>query len=178
MKINPRRLRRAAATSMVLAALLSTAHAQRPRRDAASSASAAVRSFFKFHLAHDMGFTEHNLRLRRRWLTPELYGLLRDELRRAAARAKSQPDEAPYIDGDPFTDSQEYPNSFRLGKSVSSGGASVVQVVFVNAGRTPREREERTVSVTVSGSGARWLIGNVRSEGGEDLLTLLRKPRE
>lgn len=154
------------------------ARAQSPRRAPAVSPRQTAQSFYRFHLAHGMDFNERNLRQRRRWLTAELYDLLRDEFRKEAERAKTHPDEAPFIEGDPFTDSQEYPKSFRVGNAISSGGSSVVKVVFIGEGRTPRDREERTVSVTMRRVGARWLIGNIKSAGGEDLLTLLRKPRE
>jgi hypothetical protein len=153
------------------------ARAQSPRRAPASSPRQAVESFYRFHFSHGMDFTGRNLRQRRRWLTAELYGLLRDEFRKEAERAKAHPDEAPFIEGDPFTDTQEYPKSFRVGNPVASGASSVVNVVLVSAGRTPSEREERTASVTLRRVGARWLISNIRGEGGEDLLTLLRKPR-
>src|SRR5437773_1260655 len=60
-----------------------------------------VRSFYRYHFAHDRGFTRAALD-RRHWLTAELYGLLRYERER-----KTAPDEVPFLDGDPFTDSQE-----------------------------------------------------------------------
>ncbi|HVG29219.1 MAG TPA: DUF3828 domain-containing protein [Pyrinomonadaceae bacterium] len=154
------------------------ARAQGQRRAPAVSPRQTAQSFYRFHFAHGMDFTERNLRQRRRWLTAELYDLLRDEFRKEAERAKAHPDEAPFIEGDPFTDSQEYPKSFRVGNAISSGGSSVVHVTLVWVGRAPHEREERAVSVTMRRVGARWLIGNIKSAGGEDLLTLLRKPRE
>jgi hypothetical protein len=154
------------------------ARAQNTRRAPAASPRQTAQSFYRFHLAHGMEFTERNLRQRRRWLTAELYDLLREEFRKEAERAKAHPDEAPFIEGDPFTDSQEYPKSFRVGNYISSGGSSVVKVVFIGEGRAPRGREERTVSVTMRLVGARWLIGNIKGAGGEDLLTLLRRPRE
>jgi hypothetical protein len=157
--------------------LATPARAQNTRRASATSPRQAAQSFFRFHFAHGMDFTESNLRRRRRWLTAELYDLLRDEFRKEAERAKTHPDEAPFIEGDPFTDSQEYPKSFRVGDFISSGGSSVVHVVFVWPGRAPRESEERAVTVTMRRSGARWLVSNIKSAGGEDLLTLLRKPR-
>ena len=150
---------------------------QGARRAPAASPRQTAQSFYRFHFTHGMDFTERNLRQRRRWLTAELYDLLRDEFRKEAERAKAHPDEAPFVEGDPFTDSQEYPKSFRVGNSIASGGSALVRVVFVGAGRTPRGRDEREVSVTMRWVGARWLIGNIKSAGGEDLLTLLRKPR-
>jgi hypothetical protein len=167
--------------SFLLLALLAVSPApvaaQKSRRAPGADARQTVQSFFRFHFADGMDFTAENVEQRRRWLTPELYALLRDEFRKEADRAKAQPDEAPFIDGDPFTNSQEYPQSFRLGKSVQSGETAVVQVIFVWPGRTARERSERDVSVTLRRGGRRWLIANVKGEGEEDLLTLLRKPR-
>jgi hypothetical protein len=155
-----------------------TARAQRERRPPVVSPRQAVESFYRFHFADGMDFTEQNLRQRRRWLTAELYDLLRDEFRKEAERAKAHPDEAPFIEGDPFTDAQEYPKKFRVGNAISSGGSSVVTVALVWNGRGPHEREERKVSVTLRWVGSRWLISNLKGEGGEDLLALLRKPRE
>ena len=80
----------------------------------------AVRAFYTFHLAHNKDLTVRNVRLRKRWLTPDLYKLLLDELREAEAR-KTHPDEAPYFEGDPLTDSQEYPDSFRVGNAEVNG---------------------------------------------------------
>jgi hypothetical protein len=155
------------------------AWAQKNRRLApAASARQTVDSFFRFHFAHGMDFTERNLRQRRHWLTPELYDLLREEFRKEAKRAGAHPDEAPFIEGDPFTNSQEYPKSFSVGQAIASGGFSIVKIELFWAGRTPGEREHRTASVTLSLSGARWLISNIKSADGEDLLVLLRKPRE
>lgn len=173
-------LHKSAILSVLLACCFAThARAQKStRRAPVASPRQTAQSFYRFHFAHGMDFTERNLRQRRRWLTTELYDLLREEFRKEAERAKSHPDEAPFIEGDPFTDSQEYPKSFRVGGSISSGGSSIVKVVFVWTGQVHREREEREVSVTMRWIGSRWLIGNIKSAGGEDLLTLLRKPRE
>lgn len=78
----------------------------------------AVRSFYTFHLAHNKDFTLRNIQQqRKRFLTPELYGLLVNEIKRQAVYSKAHPDEAPDYEGDPLTDSQEYPDSFRVGKA-------------------------------------------------------------
>ncbi|MFY9571481.1 MAG: hypothetical protein WAV20_08795, partial [Blastocatellia bacterium] len=70
---------------------------------ARAPASNAVRSFYKYHLAHNKDFTVRNVRLRKRWLTPELYRLLLKELNRQAEYSKTHPDEVPDFNGDPFT---------------------------------------------------------------------------
>src|SRR6266536_1398959 len=82
-------------------------HARQPDRQFA--ATATVRAFYKFHFSHDQTFTPKTLVRRRKWLTPELYDLLRYELERDTPK-----DEPPEIEGDPFTDSQEGPTSFRI----------------------------------------------------------------
>lgn len=45
-----------------------------------SPAIVAVRSFYAFHLAHNKDFTLRNIQQRKRFLTPELYGLHDDHL--------------------------------------------------------------------------------------------------
>lgn len=163
---------------VLLACLASGAFAQRQPRESPCSARQVVQSFYRFHLAHDMGFTGRNIERRRRWLTPELYDLLRAELRRSAKQSAKHPDEEPFFDGDPFTDSQDTPNSFRLGKIVESGNTATVEIVFVWGAASSRDREERTAIITLSKSAACWQIGNVKNADDEDLLTLLHKARE
>src|SRR5687768_13132941 len=62
--------------------------------DPQDAAVRAVRSFYTFHLARNKDLTASNVRLRRRFLTAELYKLLLDELKREAERSKTHPDEA------------------------------------------------------------------------------------
>ena len=64
-----------------------------------AAAITAVRSFYKFHLAHNKDFTLRNVQQRKRFLTPELHGLLVSEIKRQAAYSKAHPDEAPYFEG-------------------------------------------------------------------------------
>jgi len=52
-------------------------------------ALAVVRSFYQFHVAHNKDFTVRNIRQRKRWLTPELFGLLLAELKREAEESKA-----------------------------------------------------------------------------------------
>lgn len=118
----PIRVRR----SSWLAALLlaGAATAARPQSPAAAPVS-VVRAFYRFHFAHDMAFTRAAVRQRARWLTPDLNALCR-----AYFAAPSPADEPPAIDGDPFTDSQEYPASFRLGAATVAGDTALVPVTF------------------------------------------------
>ena len=67
-----------------------------------------------------MGFSEASVRERSAWLAPELVDLCH-----AYFQKPVHPDEVPDVDGDPFTDSQEYPKSFSVGRpSVSDRSGS------------------------------------------------------
>jgi hypothetical protein len=136
-------------------------------------ASAAVRTFYRYHFAHDKAFSKPNVERRRRWLAPELYRLLLNEFARYETHRKTNPDDAPYMEGDPFTDTQEYPDSYRVGASVAgSDDSASVPVTFLSHGR-----ESGKIEVEVMRRGGAWLILNLHYEGDEaDLLTQLRRP--
>ena len=155
------------ACAAALCALPLSAPAQTP-----AAAARAVRSFYQYHFAHDRGFLRANVERRRRWLTPELYGLMVNEFRRAAAHRKTHPDDVPFVDGDPFTNAQEYPDTFRAGRAAVRGDAAEVPVTF----RWRATAETKTVRVELRRRKGRWLISNLTPEGGADLLKLLRRP--
>ena len=138
-------------------------------------ASRAVRSFYTFHLGRNKDFTVSNIRLRRRWLTPELYKLLLGELKRDAEQRKAHPDEAPYFEGDPLTDSQEYPDSFRMGKTEVSGDRAKVTVTLQWSARTSRGRDQRDIVVEVIKRGAGWLINDIINNQGSRLQDELKR---
>ena len=135
----------------------------------------AVRSFYTYHLARNKDFTVRNVRLRKRWLTPELYNLLLGELKREAERSKADPDEAPYFEGDPLTASQEYPDSFRVGKAEVSGDRAKVTVTLLWSDLTSRGRDKRDIVVEVSKRGAAWLINDIIDSAGSKLQDELRR---
>ena len=135
----------------------------------------AVRSFYTFHLARSKDFTVRNVQLRKRFLTPELYGLLLKELKRQAAESKAHPDEAPDFEGDPLTDSQEYPDSFRMGKAEVSGDVAKVTVALLWSPRTGRGRDKRDIVVEVTKSGGGWLINDIIDNQGSRLRDQLKR---
>ena len=170
-------IRKAAAVSILLITCPAPhIYAFASRRAEVAAAQRAVRSFLEFHFARDMGFTQRNLSLRRRWLTPELYARLRAELLREARRAKAHPDEAPYINGDPFTDSQLYPNTFRIGKAKHTGKRVEVEVSFVWIRDGGAFEMERTVTAFVTGRNGKWLINDIVGENGKGILSKLSRP--
>ena len=147
--------------------------AQTPDR---SSAASAVRSFYTFHLAHKKDFTAANVRLRRQWLTPEFYGLFLGELKRQAEYSKAHPDEAPEFEGDPFTDSQEYPDSFRVGTVITNGNRAKATITFDWSAKTSRGADSRNLTVEMIKAGAVWLINDILASDGSSLREQFQKP--
>jgi hypothetical protein len=123
-----------------------------------------VASFYSFHLAHDMGFSAGNVSRRAAWLSPGLLTLCKAYFARP-----SSPDLVPGVDGDPFTDSQEYPETFQVGQVRLSGNGATVTVSL--SGRETRPRSVRVVLVLVKGS---WLIDDVRYGSGPSFRKLLQ----
>lgn len=140
-------------------------------------ALSTVRSFYTFHLAHNKNFTVRNVQQRKRWLTPELYGLLLKELKQQAAESKAHPDEAPYFEGDPFTDSQEYPDSYRVGKADLSGDVAKVTVTLLWSARTSRGRDKRDIVVELTRSTGTWVINDIINNQGSRLSDELKRER-
>jgi hypothetical protein len=129
----------------------------------AAEAADAVRAFYTFHFAHDMAFTRAAVRARSRWLSPDLLGHIRAYFARP-----SDPNEVPAIDGDPFTDSQEYPRTFQVVIATVEGDAALVQVSML----WPRA-DRRIVTVVLAAVGGAWRIADVRYVGGEPSLRQL-----
>src|SRR5580765_8113392 len=84
-----------------------------------------AKAFYKYHFAHDMAFTPDELEHRAAWLTPDLVKLCRSYF-----ALPDDPDEAPDMEGDPFTGSQEYPDAYSVGTAVVDGTAARVPVTF------------------------------------------------
>lgn len=130
----------------------------------AASPEAAVKEFYAFHLSHSMGFTKESVALRARWLTDGL----RKECEAWLAAPRS-PDEVPSIDGDPFTDTQEYPTAFQAGPARVSGTTARVPVSFTGPGKV----KSKVVVVLAGGSGG-WRVDDVEEpRGGPSFRKLL-----
>ncbi|HEY9283400.1 MAG TPA: DUF3828 domain-containing protein [Pyrinomonadaceae bacterium] len=165
-----------AAVALLAALVLSALSASDARAQAAQSAAAsaerAAESFYRYHFARDRGFVRANIVQRRRRLSPELYRLMLNEFRREAAFRKARPDEVPFMTGDPFTNAQEYPDTFAVGRATVRGSRATVPVTFGWRGVA----EKRTLQIDLLNQGGRWLIHDVRREGDAGLLKLLRRP--
>ena len=173
-----RRLRHRAPLVWIGIALIQSLTVEAPaaqKTNPADPASSAVRAFYRFHFAHNKAFTARNVRQRQPWLTPELHKLLLDELKREAEESKAHPDEAPYFEGDPFTDSQEPPDSFRVGKSDVNGDRAKVPVTLLWSARTSRGRDKRDIVIELSRAGNRWLVNDVINSDGKRLRDELKR---
>lgn len=152
----------AAALAVALVAVLLLPAVAVPQQ-AGNSAEAVVRAFYAYHITHNTGFTLAAVRRRAKWMSPGLLARCRSYF--AGPR---QPDEVPPIDGDPFTDSQEYPGAFRVGPATVAGDTARVNVTLTWAGG-----DQRTVTVLLVPTGGEWRIDDVRSGTGPSLRELL-----
>ncbi len=132
------------------------------------SGAAAVATARAFYTAHLSGGTTL-LKGKKKWLMPELYRLISTE-----ERKNTSPDEVGYFDGDPWTDSQDPPTSFRIGKADVSTETATVEIVFRWFDRK-KLVEERTCRLKLEKDDGRWLISDIISHEGESLLDELRK---
>ena len=139
-----------------------------------AGAAATVKAFYAFHFKHNFDYTEPGLKQRRRWLDAGLYKLLIAEVK--GSHDSSRQDEAPDLDGDPFTNSQEYPNSFRIGKSEQDGKEATVEVTFVWKEKN-KVVATKQVRVQLAKSADSWKITNIIAEGDDDLVKFLKRSR-
>jgi Protein of unknown function (DUF3828) len=152
--------------SLVVASLLLAAPAAAAEdRSPTATPGDSVQSFYGFHVTHEMGFSKEAVSQRKAWLSPDLLSLCRKYFLRP-----SSPDEVPPIDGDPFTDSQEYPTAFRVEKVRLSRGIATVAVSF--SGPEAQKGSVHVVLVPVKGE---WLIHDVRYVSGPSFRTLLSR---
>lgn len=129
-----------------------------------ASPKAVVDAFYKYHFSHDMAFTPETLQNRAAWLTPSL----KDACRIYFA-LPSDPDEVPDIDGDPFTGSQEYPDSYATGSAAVKEDTARVPLTF-----TWKEDHHSTNGVAVlKNVDGQWLIDDVEFPDQDSIRALL-----
>ncbi len=148
----------AAAALVLVAAPPATAQGAR-------TPEAVVRAFYTYHFAHDMAFTPAAIRRRSRWLAPDLL-----EQIRVYFATPGPADQPSTIDGDPFTDSQEYPRTFRVGTATARGDSAFVPVTVA----WPEGDRRVVTNVLVMSRGA-WKIADLRFADGGTLRKLLRE---
>jgi len=134
----------------------------RPVRPAATPTE-IVQELLVTHFTHDMGFTRESVAPKKAFLSAGLQARIRRYL-----PAPKSADEPPPINGDPFTDSQEYPDRFTLGAARGSATRIIVPVFFAD-GRTTRR-----VDYVLVREGTRWVVDDLVDERRESLRQLLK----
>jgi hypothetical protein len=158
------------AGALVAAALVACAPGalESPQPEAtAVSPEATVTALYSYHFAHDMGFTPDVVSERSAWLAPELLDLCRAYFARPVPE-----DEVPPINGDPFTDSQEYPTRFRVDPVEATSTRALVPVFL-----SWPHGEVRRVNVHVRQTGDAWLVTDLTYESGPSFRELLTEGR-
>ena len=121
-----------------------------------------VQKFFEIHFAHEMGFTRASLEAKESWLSADLARLLHQELNKPAS-----PNEVPNIDGDPFTDSQEYPKGFRVMDVSVKGDKATVRVRFT------WPQQSRVLNVLLVRESGQWRIDDFVYDKDQSLRKLV-----
>lgn len=136
-------------------------------RAAAGDAQAPVRELLLQHLSEQGSpFDAARVSRLQAWLAPSLS----QAFKRWFARPP-RPDEAPYLDGDPFTDTQEPPPSLALGE-LERRGEEATQVVLVDVGGG---RQHRLAYRLQRRDGVGWRIVDIDYGEGVTLLQLMHK---
>ena len=135
-------------------------------RAAKSSPEGVVQRFLEAHFADHMGFTKETVSAKRATMTKAL-----NEKIRAYFAAPGDPDDAPAINGDPFTDTQEYPTRFAVRSNNLSAEGIVIPVEFADA------FAKRTVLFELKRQNGRWLINDLIYDDGSRLTALLSGQR-
>lgn len=108
-------------------------------------AKPAVREFYSFHFGNDMAFSQENLALRERYITPRL----KSELATRQGTA------------DPFTvNSDDVPRAFRVGECSTAAPDRAVYDVLV-FWKDDSRTDQRTIKVELQKIGDTWLVDRV-----------------
>lgn len=139
-----------------------------PLASAAEKADAdpaqTVKSFYDFHFKHGMGFGPAEMKARKAWLTPQLYALITTVLKKPVPKG-----DAPDIEGDIFTDSQDTPTGFHVGKATLDKGTAKVEVSL------NWSHEKRQITVILAQVEHAWLIQDIEYGDHRLMTTDLRQ---
>lgn len=134
-----------------------------------SSPKAVVQAFYKYDSGNSQIFNGANIEARKRWLSDELYGLLRKEFEREKEFLAKNPTDKPHFgDGLPFQppdelcqlNGRDYPRSISYGKVAIKGSLANVDVYF----KYPKGCgiSDRLYAVNMSIERGRWVIDDIR----------------
>jgi len=135
--------------NLALLLFLFAVHAPAAEKAAPDSVQ-TVQSFYDYHFKHDMGFGPAQIKARKTWLAPDLYALIMEVLKKPVPAG-----DAPDIEGDIFTDSQDTPTSFHVGKASVNKETANVEVIFTWS----HEKRHVTLSLTQVDHG--WRIQDI-----------------
>jgi hypothetical protein len=129
---------------------------------ASDTPEAAVQQLLETHYAGDLGFVPDSVEPKRKFLS---VGLLE---RIAAYFAAPFPtDEPPPINGDPFTNSQDYPVLFSVGTAATSNDTAEIAVRYDDGYRP------RSVVFLLRREASQWRIDDLRYDDGITFRALL-----
>lgn len=129
---------------------------------AATTPAGVMQRFLEAHFAGDMGFDAATFAAKSAFMTPALVALTKKYFAKPVVK-----DEVPDINGDPFTDSQEYPTRFSVGAPTSAGKSASVRVRFSDAFSV------KVLTYQLLLDGGVWRIDDVRYDGGPTFRGLL-----
>ena len=110
-----------------------------------------------------MSLSAQSLNDKSEWLAPSMMKRLR-----ASLAEPGLPDEVPMLDGDPFTDSQDAPSAFTVGRARIRGNRAELFVRFHYQGG-----ERSGVLWQLQRQGGRWRVVDLRYPGGTRLSELV-----
>ena len=121
------------------------------------SPEGVVQALLEAHFGADRGFLQPLLANKTRWLSSDLLAAI------ATYFGRTRPqDEVPPIDGDAFTDAQEPPTRFAVGKADVDGRKAKVAVRFSDAFST------RRLIYRLVKEGEAWKVDDIRTEAADD----------
>lgn len=129
----------------------------------ADTPAGTVQHLLESHMAGDMGFDTASIARKRRWLTGSFATRIHGYLARPISA-----DEVPDINGDPFTDSQEYPTRFSVRVGSRANDVAVVPVRFTDG------YAARLVSYVLRREDGAWRVDDIRYERGPTFRALTR----
>jgi hypothetical protein len=117
--------------------------------------SETVISFYKFHLARSGIFSLHEVKIRKRWLTAELYRLLLYEIKREDEFTRKNPSDKPFFgDGFPFEPLEEcvdgekvIRNLYEIKEVSADANKAIVEVKFFIPKECEDDVEKRLLDV-------------------------------
>jgi hypothetical protein len=133
------------------------------RVSAASSPEATVQLLLLQHMGGSMAISRDGIAAQSAWLTQSLAKQWQEWFERTA-----QSDEVPALDGDPYTDSQESPETFTIAPARVRGQQADVTVTYDGS-----QIEPYPVHFLLKRASGSWRVDDLRFRDGELLTRLL-----